>query len=109
MRHLGAAVLGVSVAMAALAVHRAGLLLLALAILASLTPAWAFIRSPWPRLGATYSLAWLVVFGVAVAGRPEGDYVLATDFSGYGLMGAGFVLVVLGIGALTARPPGRPT
>jgi hypothetical protein len=35
-----------------------------------------------------------------VAGRPEGDYALAGDVEGYTMLGAGFLLVVVGIVSL---------
>ena len=43
-----------------------------------------------------------------LAGRPEGDYALAGDVRGYGLMGVGFVLVALGVASLAARPVRTP-
>jgi hypothetical protein len=64
--------------------------------------------SPVSRAAASYCLGWLVVFGIAVAGRREGDYVVAGDLDGYTLMVTAFVLVALGVSALPDRR-GRPT
>jgi hypothetical protein len=47
------------------------------------------------------------VLGTALAGRPEGDYVLASDRAGYVMMATGFALVVLGITSL-GRGDGHP-
>ena len=118
MRHLGALLLGVAVGVCAVAVHRLSVLGLplglVLAVLATVVTALSLRRSEWPRTGATYCLGWLVVLGVVLTGRPEGDFALADDPAGYTLMAAGFLLVVLGIGALLARAPagdrpGTPT
>jgi hypothetical protein len=69
-------------------------------VLASVLVPWLLRGSMRPRLAASYCLGWLVVFGVAVAGRPEGDYVLAGDLAGYAMMATAFALVVLGVSAL---------
>ncbi len=34
---------------------------------------------------------------MVVLGRPEGDFALASDLRGYGLMATGIVLVVVGL------------
>lgn len=96
----GAALVGAVTGVAALAVHRSGPGWLALAVTASLGPAWALRSTGTPRVGAAYCLGWLVVLGIALAGRPEGDYVVASDTAGYILMATGFVLVVLGVTSL---------
>lgn len=95
-----AALVGAATAVAAIAVHRSGPAWLALAVTASLGAAWGLRSTGTPRLGAAYCLGWLVVLGLALAGRPEGDYVLAGDVAGYTLMATGFALVVLGITSL---------
>jgi hypothetical protein len=101
--HLGVAIVGVLASLAALAVHRSGVLLLVLAVGTSLAAGWLLRGTERPRLAASYSLGWLAVFGVAVAGRREGDYVLAGDAAGYTLMVAAFALVVLAVMALPGR------
>ena len=95
-----AVLIGMSTGIAAIAVHRSGPGWLALAVVASLGVAYGLRSTGTPRLGASYCLGWLVVLGVALAGRPEGDYVLAGDTAGYVMMATGFALVVLGITSL---------
>lgn len=108
---LVALLLGAAVAVAAIGVHR---MLLAvplvvpvgpvLAVVGSLVPAWA-ARTLRPALSAAYCAGWLVVFGLALAGRPEGDYVVAADLRGYTLIAVAFVLVATGVSALSSRRP----
>ena len=102
-----AALIGAATAVAALAVHRSGPAGLALAVAASVAVAWGLRSTGTPRLGAAYCVGWLVVLGFALAGRPEGDYVLAGDTAGYVMMATGFALVVLGITSL-GRGRARP-
>jgi hypothetical protein len=102
-----AALIGAATGVAAIAVHRSGPGWLALAVAASLGVGWALRSSDTPRLGAAYCLGWLVVLGFALAGRAEGDYVLASDTAGYVMMATGFGLVVLGITSL-GRGDGHP-
>lgn len=113
MRHLGALVLGAVVAVAAVVVHRLdafGLPVgLVLGGLASLYTAWHLRRGAAPRVAASYCLGWVAVLGVVLAGKPEGDFVLASDATGYALMGVGFLLVGFGVAALLARTPGPTT
>ena len=97
---VAAAFVGAATAVAAIAVHRSGPVWLALAVVASLAVGWALRSTGTPRLAAAYCLGWLVVLGYALAGRPEGDYVLASDGAGYVMMTTGFLLVVLGITSL---------
>jgi len=101
--HLVAALTGVVTALAALAVHRSGPAWLVLAVAVSLGVPLLLRGTAASRAAASYCLGWLVVFGVAVAGRREGDYVLAGDLAGYSLMGTAFVLVALGVSALPDR------
>jgi hypothetical protein len=105
--HLGAGLVGALVSLAALAVHRSGLGWLALAAVVSLAVAWWLRGTARPLLAASYALGWLAVFGVAVAARREGDYVLATDFAGYGLMTVAFAMVALVVSTLPGRKPRR--
>jgi hypothetical protein len=99
--------LGVLVSLAALAVHRSGLGWLLLAAVTSLAAGWMLRATARPRLASSYCLGWLVVFGIAVLGRREGDYVLASDAAGYTLMGVAFALVVLAVSALPGRQARR--
>ena len=107
MSHLGAGLVGALVSLAALAVHRSGPGWLVLAAAASLAAGWWLRGTPRRPLAASYALGWLVVFGVAVAARREGDYVLATDLAGYALMAVAFAMVALAVSALPGRQPRR--
>lgn len=107
MSHVGAGLLGAVVSLCALAVHRSGPAWLVVAVVASLGAAWVLRGTGRPRLAASYSLCWLVVFGVAVAGRAEGDYVLATDLAGYTLSVVALALVVLTVSVLPGTKPRR--
>ena len=107
MSHVGVALVGALVSLAALAVHRAGPGWLLLAAAVSLAAAWLLRGTTRPRLATSYALGWLVVFGIAVAARREGDYVLATDLAGYGLMAVAFAMVAIAVSALPGRQPRR--
>lgn len=109
--HAGAALLGAAVALASVAVHRTAVLHLPLGLLLAIATtflvAWTLRPSATrSRLASSYSLGWLVLFGVVVLGRPEGDYALAGDLDGYALMGAGFLLVVVAVTSLAGRGAG---
>jgi hypothetical protein len=62
-----------------------------------------------PRAAASYSLGWVLLLGLVLVGRPEGDFALASDVDGYALMGVGLLLAAIGVTALLARPPGAAT
>lgn len=102
LRHALCLVLGAAVALASILAHRTAFpfgLLLALAT--SFAVPWWLVRSRHPRTATTYAVGWLAVLALGVAGRPEGDFVLAGDVRGYTLMAAGFVMVLVGIVSLT--------
>lgn len=103
MRHAAALAVGVLVAVAALLVHRSGPAPLLLAVAASLAAAGWLRSSRWPTLCAAYCLGWVVVVGVVVVGRPEGDWLVGSDPAGYTMTGTAVVLIVLGVTALPAR------
>jgi hypothetical protein len=105
--HAAAALVGALASLAALAVHRSGPGWLVLAGVVPVAAAWLLRGTSRPRLAASYSLGWLVVFGIAAAGRREGDYVLATDLAGYVLIAVAFAMVALGVSALPGRQPPR--
>lgn len=113
MRHAGALLLGGVVALAAVAVHRMAAAGVPVGLLlggaASLGTAWHLRRSAVPRSAATYTLGWVAVLGVALAGKPEGDFAVAGDVQGYSLMVVGFLLAALGVTALLSGRPGRAT
>jgi hypothetical protein len=107
--HLLSLVTGAVVGVAALAVHRSGPGWLALAVLVSVGTSGWLLTGASPGLTATFALGWLVAFGVAVMGRREGDYVVASDLPGHVLSGTAFALVVLGVVAVGRSGAGRPT
>jgi hypothetical protein len=109
LRHLAALLLGVLVSIASVAVHRSAFPLgLLLSVATTYAVPWWLLGSKHPRTAATYVAGWLLVFGVVIAGRPEGDFVLAQDVKGLGLMVAGIGLVVVAAVSLTRRRPSAP-
>lgn len=97
LRHLAAGVVGLVVALAAVAVHRSAFPLgLLLAVVTTYAVPWWLMRSRFPRTSVSYVAGWLALFAVVVTGRPEGDFVIAQDLAGYTLMVAGLVLVLVG-------------
>jgi len=101
LRHLLAVLTGAVIGLASVTVHRelfpAGLLL---ALSTTFGVVWFLLRSPWSRTAASFALGWLVVLGVVLSGRPEGDYAIAADLPGYALLASGLVLVVAGLVAV---------
>ena len=109
VRHAGCVLLGMLVALGAVAVHRSSFpsgLLLALATTWAVP--WWLRLSRWPATVASYVVGWLALFALVVMGRPEGDYVLAGDLPGYALMAGGFVLIVVGVVSIGGSARGRP-
>jgi len=105
LRHVAAAVLGLAVCLASVVVHRSRLAGfpagLVLAVGATLVTAWWLRTSSRPRVTVSYAAGWLLLFALALQPRAEGDYALASDLEGYALMGAGLVLGILALTALT--------
>lgn len=108
LRHLACFVVGAAVALAAVLEHRSAFPFgLVLALATTFAVPWWLLASTRPRTAASYVMGWLVVLGLVVVGRPEGDYALASDTAGYAMLGAGFLLVVVGIVAIAGgRRPG---
>lgn len=97
-RHLGCLLLGALVGLTTVLVHRSMLPLGELLALAtSFAVPWWLLRSRRPRTAGSYVVGWLAVLVLLVAGRPEGDYVVAGDVRGYLLLAAGFAMIVVGI------------
>lgn len=107
----GAAVLllltGAVTGLSVLALHHrswalvTGLVATSLALVA-LPPGW------WIRL--PFGLGWVLVVGLAAAGRPEGDYLLARTPRGYVVLGAALVVLCVAVATLPRRrvtPPGE--
>lgn len=109
MRHLGVLALGGVVAVLSVLVHRTGPVGLALALVTSLATAEWLRRGVLPSLASAYCLGWVVVLGVVLTGRPEGDWAIGGDPRGYSLMAAGLVLVVDGVVALPRGGPAPRT
>jgi hypothetical protein len=98
VRHAGCVLLGMLVALGAVAVHRSAFPLgLVLALTTTWAVPWRLLLSRWPATVASYVVGWLALFALVIVGRPEGDYVLVGDLPGYALMAGGFVLIVVGI------------
>ena len=104
--HAAAVLIGAAIAVAAVVVHRSVVLgipygvLLALAT--TLATMWA-LRDLLPGLAASCSAGWLMVFGFALFGKPEGDYVVATDLRGYAMIVGALVVVAVGVSSLARR------
>ncbi len=113
--HVLAALVGATVALAAVAVHRTmveGLPVgLVVSLGATLVVAWA-LRLQHRRLAASYCLGWVVTVGLTITGRPEGDYAIASDLRGYLLMAVSLAVIVIGLTSLASRDspssPGPP-
>ncbi len=104
LRHVGALLLGVLVAVASVAVHRTSLPLgLVVGLTTTFAVAWWLLRSSHPRTVGSYVAGWLGVLVLALAGRPEGDFVLASDLPGYTLMLAALPLLVVALVGLAGR------
>lgn len=65
------------------------------ALLVALPPGW------WSRLA--FSAGWVVVLWLATTKRPEGDYLVSSDASGYALLVAGMVVLAAGFVGLVRR------
>lgn len=59
----------------------------------------------WGR--PAFCLGWIVIVAVVMTGRPEGDFVLASDTSGYLVLVSAFVVIVWGLVTIPRRaePP----
>jgi Family of unknown function (DUF6113) len=109
LRHAACLLLGGVVGLASLLVHRDAFPLgLLLAVGTTLALSWWLVRSTHPRAGASYSLGWLAVLALAVVGRPEGDFVVATDVAGYALLGCALAEVAAGVVSLAVSGAPRP-
>ena len=100
--HLLMVLMGAAVGVAAVAVHRIFVvslpLGLVLALLTTFAVAWSLHRIRVPsRLATSYAGGWVLAFAVALRGRPEGDFLVASDAVGYTLMAAAFAVIVVGV------------
>jgi hypothetical protein len=62
-----------------------------------------FVLTGWSR--TTFGAGWLAVLGLAVLGRPEGDWAIGTGVPGYGLL----AVALLHLGFVAATLPVRRT
>lgn len=92
---------GAAVGLASVAVHRSTLGL-ALAIVTTLAVLLC-LRQWRLRLVVTFAVGWLVPVTIAVLGKPEGDYAVASDLFGYALMGLGLAVLAAGAASVSAR------
>ena len=65
------------------------------ALLVALPPGW------WSRLA--FAIGWVVVLWQATSERPEGDYLVSSDVSGYLLLLAGMLVLAGGVAGLVRR------
>lgn len=108
--HATSLVLGVAVCVASIGLHRdqaagfpAGLVFVGIV---SLYVAWVLrLFAAHGRFAASYCLGWVGVLGYVLLGRPEGDFVIASDVDGYGLIVVGLLMLVTLVSALAAREP----
>jgi hypothetical protein len=97
---LGCLVLGAVVGVGTVALHGYGWGL-GLGIAATAATLVALPGGWWRRL--PFALGWTAVLGVATVQRPEGDYVIASDASGYLLLATGAVVLGSGFVGLAGR------
>jgi len=108
--HALALLLGATTCLAAVTVHRSDAgqvpLGLLLGLAATFSAVWALWMSGAQRLTTSYAVGWLIVFGLVLAGKPEGDFAVAGDLPGSLMIAAAFAMVVVGIRSLTRRGSG---
>ena len=76
-----------------------------LALVATAAAVFALRPGWWSRLA--FVLGWVVMVGWLTVPRPEGDYLISQDWQGYGVLGFGMLLLVVGLATLP-RPGGPP-
>lgn len=102
---LACLVLGAGVGLATVMLHGYGWGL-GLGIAATAATLVALPGGWWRRWA--FSLGWAAVLGVASVQRSEGDYLIASDASGYLLLATGAVVLGSGfVGLLPRRTPGN--
>lgn len=80
---------------------------LGLAWAAGAAALWALPRTWWGR--PVFAFGWLVVLLVVLFPRPEGDFLIADDLSGYLLLASGVVFTVVAVLGVRPRRRGGPT
>lgn len=99
--------LGAVTGIAAVAVHHLAPWALALALAATAVTTYALPPGWSTRLA--YVLGWVLMVGWLTLPRPEGDYLVGSDWQGYTLIGAGLVLLVVGVATLPRPRRGSAT
>jgi len=94
---------GAATGVATVALHDLGWGL-ALALAATAAAVVALPAGWWARLA--FVVGWDLMVAWLTFPRPEGDYVISQDAQGYTVLGAGLVLIVVGIATLP-RPARR--
>ncbi|MFT4084393.1 MAG: DUF6113 family protein [Nocardioides sp.] len=100
---VGGLVLGFVVGLAAVAVHSWwwGLVLGLAATLAALVA----MRPGWGRVG--FAAGWLTPVALATIPRPEGDYAIGTDVTGYGILAGAVVVLAVALATVPVAPRTR--
>ena len=109
--HAVAIVAGVAVSIAAVSTHRSVVLDLPLGLILGLAATFAAVwamREVLRRLASSFALGWIVAFGFAIVGRPEGDFAVASDLRGYALMAAALGVVAIGVASFPPVHPSSP-
>ncbi|WP_435745905.1 hypothetical protein [Nocardioides sp. SYSU DS0663] len=96
---LGCFLLGAAVAVAAVALHQLwwGLALAAAAALAALVA----LPAGWWR--APYAAGFVGVLAWTMRARPEGDYLISADTTGYTLLALGLLVLLVALVTLPTR------
>ncbi|KRF36725.1 hypothetical protein [Nocardioides sp. Soil805] len=97
----GLLVVGAASGLAAVLLHQHGWGL-ALGLAAAVAVAAVLPRGWWSRLA--FMLGWMGAVAYATVPRPEGDYLIAANASGYALLGGSFLVLLV---ALATSGPAR--
>lgn len=97
-------VLGAATGLAGIAVHDRSWAWFLLAAATPLATAYA-VRPGSGRVA--YAVGWFLLLMVAMGGRPEGDYAVASSVRGYALLALGLVLLCFAVATVRRRPPPR--
>jgi hypothetical protein len=113
---VASAALGAVSCLAGAVVHReavfvGGFAVLPYGLLLVLATTWSVgraMRQVFGGLGGIcFAGGWLTAFSWLLLGRPEGDYVVANDFLGWGLLAGGVIVLGLLVASSVARVGAR--
>ncbi|MGD9961034.1 hypothetical protein [Nocardioides sp.] len=81
---------------------------LPVAVAATVLAAFA-LPAGWLRGG--FTLGWVTVLGLALVGRPEGDWAIVSDWRGYTMLATGLFVLTYAVGTIPrrARKPENPS